>query len=138
MKKNIITFVALIIGLICRAQTVDENYYFKSLSSQNGLSQNTVSAILQDSKGFMWFGTKDGLDRYDAQLGAVYILIIVSTPCISYYTSFCLFMKFFFDNLLIFNSKTSIMTIKTKKEWSNLCNMLKENLWLVQTSHEHK
>ena len=53
MKKNIITFVALIIGLICRAQTVDENYYFKSLSSQNGLSQNTVSAILQDSKGFM-------------------------------------------------------------------------------------
>ena len=27
MKKNIITFVALIIGLICRAQTVDENYY---------------------------------------------------------------------------------------------------------------
>ena len=65
MKKNIITFVALIIGLICRAQTVDENYYFKSLSSQNGLSQNTVSAILQDSKGFMWFGTKDGLDRYD-------------------------------------------------------------------------
>ena len=45
MKKNIITFVALIIGLICRAQTVDENYYFKSLSSQNGLSQNTVSAI---------------------------------------------------------------------------------------------
>ena len=65
MKKIIITFVALIIGLICRAQTIDEHYYFKSLSSQNGLSQNTVSAILQDSKGFMWFGTKDGLDRYD-------------------------------------------------------------------------
>ena len=60
MKKIIITFVALIIGLICRAQTIDEHYYFKSLSSQNGLSQNTVSAILQDSKGFMWFCTKDG------------------------------------------------------------------------------
>ena len=42
MKKIIITFVALIIGLICRAQTIDEHYYFKSLSSQNGLSQNTV------------------------------------------------------------------------------------------------
>ena len=49
----------------CRAQTVNEHYYFKNLSGQNGLSQNTVSAILQDSKGFMWFGTKNGLDRYD-------------------------------------------------------------------------
>ncbi len=28
MKKIIITFVALIIGLICRAQTIDEHYYF--------------------------------------------------------------------------------------------------------------
>lgn len=29
------------------------------------MSQNTVNAILQDKKGFMWFGTKDGLNRYD-------------------------------------------------------------------------
>ena len=75
MKKIIITFVALIIGLICRAQTIDEHYYFKSLSSQNGLSQNTVSAILQDSKGFMWFGTKDGLDRYDGYRSGILNMI---------------------------------------------------------------
>jgi ligand-binding sensor domain-containing protein len=43
----------------------DEHYYFKNLSVQNGLSQNTVNAILQDRQGFMWFGTKDGLNRYD-------------------------------------------------------------------------
>ena len=43
----------------------DEHYYFKNLSVQNGLSQNTVNAILQDKQGFMWFGTKDGLNRYD-------------------------------------------------------------------------
>lgn len=65
MKKTVITFIVLILGFICCAQAIDEHYYFKSLSSQNGLSQNTVSAIIQDSKGFMWFGTKDGLDRYD-------------------------------------------------------------------------
>jgi len=35
------------------------------LSIQEGLSQNTVNTILQDEKGFIWFGTQDGLNRYD-------------------------------------------------------------------------
>ena len=43
----------------------DIRYYFKTLDIQNGLSQNTVNAILQDRSGFMWFGTKDGLNRFD-------------------------------------------------------------------------
>ena len=65
MKKIILILTYLIYGIICRAQSTDEHYYFKSLSIQNGLSQNTVNAILQDKKGFIWFGTKDGLNRYD-------------------------------------------------------------------------
>lgn len=40
-------------------------YYFKTLDVRNGLSQNTVYQILQDRTGFMWFGTKEGLNRYD-------------------------------------------------------------------------
>ena len=66
MKKVLILLICLIgyqIG--CHAQMADEHYYFKNLSVQNGLSQNTVNAILQDKQGFMWFGTKDGLNRYD-------------------------------------------------------------------------
>jgi len=42
-----------------------ERVTFRHLTIADGLSQNVVSAIVQDRRGFMWFGTKDGLNRYD-------------------------------------------------------------------------
>ena len=38
---------------------------FSHLSTNEGLSQSTVLSIAQDKKGFMWFATLDGLNRYD-------------------------------------------------------------------------
>jgi ligand-binding sensor domain-containing protein/signal transduction histidine kinase len=40
-------------------------YYFNHYQVEDGLSNNAVMATLQDQHGFMWFGTKDGLNRYD-------------------------------------------------------------------------
>lgn len=45
---------------------------FEQIGITNGLSQNTVCAILQDSKGFLWLGTEDGLNRYDGYTFKVY------------------------------------------------------------------
>lgn len=44
-----------------------ENYTLKK-----GLSQNTVHCIFQDSRGFMWFGTWDGLNMYDGYSFSIY------------------------------------------------------------------
>jgi len=43
----------------------DINLRFQHITSEQGLSQNTIGCMLQDSRGFMWFGTWNGLDRYD-------------------------------------------------------------------------
>ncbi|MBC7851546.1 MAG: hypothetical protein H7Y31_17510, partial [Chitinophagaceae bacterium] len=40
---------------------------FENYASDQGLSQNSCYSIAQDSDGFMWFGTQDGLNRYDGQ-----------------------------------------------------------------------
>ncbi len=38
---------------------------FEHLTVENGLSQNAGLAIFQDSKGYLWVGSQDGLNRYD-------------------------------------------------------------------------
>ncbi len=43
----------------------DDEINFKHLSVEDGLSNSSVFAILQDSRGFMWFGTNNGLNRWD-------------------------------------------------------------------------
>ncbi|RQW02891.1 hypothetical protein EH222_13055 [candidate division KSB1 bacterium] len=42
-----------------------EELYFENLSTQDGLSNDIIMSIIQDSRGFMWFGTFDGLNRYN-------------------------------------------------------------------------
>jgi len=41
------------------------NYIFEKLTSGNGLSANVIHVVLQDSYGYIWIGTSDGLNRYD-------------------------------------------------------------------------
>ncbi|MDN3588535.1 two-component regulator propeller domain-containing protein [Pedobacter aquatilis] len=61
MKKLVLLFSILILAEFCSAQP----YYFRHYQVENGLSNNTVFCSAQDENGFMWFGTKDGLNRFD-------------------------------------------------------------------------
>ena len=45
---------------------------FSHLTTADGLSQSGINSILQDRQGFMWFGTSDGLNRYDGYHFRIY------------------------------------------------------------------
>ncbi|MGE4287190.1 MAG: two-component regulator propeller domain-containing protein [Salinivirgaceae bacterium] len=62
MKQLVCYIVGLFWGLSLAAQT---EYSFKHLTINQGLSNNQINCIFKDSRGFMWFGTSSGLDRYD-------------------------------------------------------------------------
>ncbi len=59
-------FVGVITLLACMlTASAKEHYVVQHYSIKDGMSQNTVMAIMQDKQGFMWFGTWDGLNRFD-------------------------------------------------------------------------
>lgn len=52
--------------------TQHDNIQFEHLSIEDGLSQSSVFCMLQDREGFMWFGTANGLNKYDGYTFQVY------------------------------------------------------------------
>lgn len=63
MKFRILLLFCLLSSSLCPAK--ERQLIFRSFNADNGLAHNTVLAVIQDRTGFMWFGTKDGLNRYD-------------------------------------------------------------------------
>jgi signal transduction histidine kinase/ligand-binding sensor domain-containing protein/CheY-like chemotaxis protein len=53
------------------SQNTDE-YNFEKLSIKDGLSHSNVYTIIQDQSGYMWFGTQDGLNKYDGYKFTIY------------------------------------------------------------------
>jgi ligand-binding sensor domain-containing protein/serine phosphatase RsbU (regulator of sigma subunit) len=67
MRVPFRTIAACMIALFIRpAADAQQTLRFEHLTVKQGLSQGSVICIMQDSRGFLWFGTLDGLNRYDA------------------------------------------------------------------------
>ena len=73
-KGNYIAFLQVVLVLfakVCLCQTTCLK--FEHITSQDGLAQNTIHGIIKDKYGFMWFGTWDGLCRYDGYSFRIYM-----------------------------------------------------------------
>lgn len=68
MKRTLFLLYTLCLFCITPAFSQDsQGSSFMHINSETGLSQSNVKTIIQDSYGFIWFGTKNGLNRYDGQ-----------------------------------------------------------------------
>ncbi len=62
IKKFLFFIFILLMSTLARSQRLS----FEHIKVENGLSQNSVDAIAQDNLGFLWFGTRFGVNRYDS------------------------------------------------------------------------
>lgn len=66
--KFLFLFLFSVQGLLAQP----DNLRFEHITIQDGLPHNRIHAILQDRNGFMWFGSQDGLVRYDGYVCRVF------------------------------------------------------------------
>ncbi len=69
--RRVAAFLVVLLGGVAEFANA-QRLQFRQLTPDHGLSSTWIESVLQDSRGFMWFGTKKGLNRYDAYTFAIY------------------------------------------------------------------
>jgi ligand-binding sensor domain-containing protein/serine phosphatase RsbU (regulator of sigma subunit) len=92
VKKAFLKFLLLILLASGGAGTVGaQQLKFTRINAEQGLSQGSVNYILRDSKGFMWIGTQDGLNRYNGYSITVFKHIAGDSNSISSDFIYCMY-----------------------------------------------
>lgn len=72
LKHKSIFFLLCFSSAFYTSKAQQSDIKFTHLTTADGLSQSNVKCIIQDNQGFMWFGTRDGLNKYDGYKFIVY------------------------------------------------------------------
>lgn len=115
MKKSILILFFVLSNLIF-SESIAQDIKFSRVNAENGLSANSVFAIEQDQKGFLWFGTEVGLNKYDGKKITIYQNNIKDSNSLS-------------DNLVrtLFSDKNGVLWIGTDGGGLNFYDPVKNN-----------
>lgn len=72
MIRRYVSILLVTLVILSPLSGQEEYVRFRRITINDGLSLSSVYNIYQDSKGFMWFGTEDGLNKFDGQTITVY------------------------------------------------------------------
>ena len=62
----------LLIFIFCGITAIGQNLSFHHFTTDDGLSHNSVMTLYQDERGWIWMGTRDGLNLYNGKEFKVY------------------------------------------------------------------
>jgi ligand-binding sensor domain-containing protein/DNA-binding CsgD family transcriptional regulator len=89
---RIIVCLPIILGFFVGGSVfAQRNVSLQQISVRDGLSQNTINCIFQDSRGFMWFGTQNGLNKYDGSSFSIFKHNVGDSTSISSDDVYCAF-----------------------------------------------
>lgn len=72
IQKQILIYIILLIHCFSGYAENENPFFFSHLGVEDGLSQVSILSIFQDSEGYIWFGTRNGANRYDGYEFKVY------------------------------------------------------------------
>lgn len=72
MKNIWLIFIFIWLGTLFRLSVVAQEVVFQHLTTDDGLSHNSITSIYQDERGFMWFGSRNGVNLYNGRQFKIY------------------------------------------------------------------
>lgn len=120
-RANCLLFLILFLISVCQDSfSGDYSVYFNHLTTLQGLPSNRVYCILEDSEGFMWFGTEDGLSKWDGYRFAIFRHIPGNEKSLSHFRINCMLEEPATGNIWIGNDIGLDYFIKDNYEFKHI------------------